>query len=415
MTKPFAVHRIFIMDKTTLFLILFNSINNAFAAQVYYDIKDLEVLEREKNFEEFLLHVNDIRPSERDRHWKEMFQSMSMGLVDYKIKTKDFSQNAYRQIEQIGRSSAMRNDEFFQLKRSIYAKKYFTECFKKASLITETVKKDQEKNLCETEISSFWYFSKKDPDLGIDLAAILESNESSVKLWSFYSPAIKDSIANFYCQKPEVQRAVIKKLYEESSNSEFDGNYKSMVDRVISPKCFNEIAGLLKDSLASTKTNGLDKEMALNILEAKGKLTKDELDLYAILYLLDGPVVGDKMNIAWNKVEALGENFQKRQKLLDEIKKLPLIPDKIFKDPNLPRHKAIINLFARNFPEYLNYYGSTCVKYISNSSETPLNVTSSYQCSEFLKAAKATRSEKSTLSPAWISDSVESQYSALKK
>ncbi len=403
------------MSKSSLFLILFHSINNGWATQVYYDIKDLEVLEREKNFEEFLLHVNDIRPSERDRHWKEMFQSMSMGLVDYKIKTKDYSQKAYRQVEQIGRSSAMINDEFFQLKRSIYAKKFFTECFKKASLISESIKKDQEKNLCETELSSYWYFSKKDPDLGIDLAAILEASESSLKLWPFYSPAIKDSIANFYCQKPVVQKAVIKKLYEESASSEFDGNYKLMVDRILSPKCFNEIAGTLKESLTSTTTNGLDKEMALNILEAKGKLTKDELDLYAILYLLDGPVVGEKMNIAWNKVEALGENYQKRQKLLSEIQKLPLIPDKIFKDPNLPRHKAIINLFARNFPEYLNYYGSTCIKYISNSSDVPLNVTSSFQCNEFLKAAKASRSERGTLTPAWISDSVESQYSALKK
>lgn len=403
------------MSTTSLILALFHSINSSASAQVFYDLKDLEVLEREKNFEEFLLHVNDIRPSERDRHWKEMFQTMAMGLVDYKIKTKDFSLNTYRQIEQIGRSSAMMKDEFFQLKRSIYAKKYFTECFKKTALITESIKKDQEKNICETELSSFWYFSKKDPDLGLDLAAILETNETSIKLWPYYSPAIKDSIANFYCQKPAVQQAVMKKLYEESFSSEFDGNYKTMVDRVLSPKCFNEIAGPLKEVLTSTKTSGLDKEIAMNILEAKDRLTKDELDLYAILYLLDGPVVGDKMNIAWKKVEALGESFQKRQKLLEQIENLPLIPDKIFRDPNLPRHKAIINLFAKNFPEYLNYYGTTCINYINNKSSTPLNVSSSFQCNEFLKAAEAIKKSNSGQTTPWISDSVESQYSALKK
>lgn len=403
------------MTVTPLLLILFHSINSGFPAQVFYDLKDLEVLDHEKNFEEFLLHVNDIRPSERDRHWKEMFQTMAMGLVDYKIKTKDFSLATYRQIEQIGRSSAMMKDEFFQLKRSIYAKKYFTECFKRASSVTETVKKDQEKNLCETELSSYWYFSKKDPDLGLDLAAILESSETSLKLWPFYSPAVKDSIANFYCKKPAVFQAVMKKIYDESFNVDFDGNYKTIIDRIVSPKCFNEIAGPLKESLTSIKINGLDREMALNILEATGKLSKDELDLYAILYLLDGPVVGDKMNIAWKKVEALSESYQKREKLLKQIEKLPIIPDKIFKDPNLPRHKAIINLFAKNFPEYLDYYGMSCIKYMNNTSEVPMNISSSIQCNEFLKAAEASKKPNSDQATPWISDSVESQYSALKK
>ncbi len=403
------------MAISPLILLLCHSVLSGAASSVFYELKDLEVLEREKNFEEFLLHVNDIRPSERDRHWKEMFQTMAMGLVDYKIKTKDFTLTTYRQIEQIGRSSAMMNDEFFQLKRSIYAKKYFTECFKKVSLLTEINKIEQEKNLCETELTSFWYFSKKDPELGLDLASILDSNSSSLKQWQFYSPAIKDSIANFYCQKPTVQQAVLKKLYEETYSSEFNGNYKTLIDRVLTPKCFNEIVTPLKEVLSSTKTNGLDKEMAMNILESEGKLTRDELDLYAIVYLLDGPVVGDKMNIAWKKVEALNDSFQKRQKLLDQIKNLPLIPDKIFKDPNLPRNKAIINLFAKNFPEYLNYYGSTCVKYISNSTEATLNVSSSFQCTEFLKAAEATKNPGSFQGTPWISDSVESQYSSIKK
>ncbi|MGZ3789748.1 MAG: hypothetical protein ACXVLQ_14560 [Bacteriovorax sp.] len=396
------------MPISLLILLFTHSINSGKSAQVFYDLKDLEVLEQEKNFEEFLLHVNDIRPSERGKHWKEMYQSMAMGLVDYKIKTADFSKNTYRQIEQVGRSSALVNDEFFQLKRSIYAKKYFSECFKKAA-------QEQEKNSCENELSSFWYFSKKDPDMGLDLAAVLESNQSTQKTWPYYEKAIKDSIANLYCQKIPVQRAIMKKLYEESYSAEFDGNYKNLVDRILPAKCFNELVAPLKEALSSINSSGLDKEMVLNILEAKNKLTKDEQDLYAVLYLLDGPVVGDKMNIAWKKVESLGENYQNRKTLLAAIEKLPLIPDKIFKDPNLPRHKAIINLFAKNFPEYLNYYGTTCIKYISNRSDIPLNVSSSFQCNEFLKAAQSREKTEGEQSSPWISDSVKSQYSALKK
>ena len=405
------------MTISSLFIIFFQSINLGVSAQAFYEIKDLEVLEREKNFEEFLLHVNDIRPSERGRHWKDMFQNMAMGLIDYKIKTHDFSLETFRQIEQIGRSSAMNDDQFFQLRRSLFAKKYFAECFRKASLESESTKilSEASKNLCENELSSFWFFSKKDPDIGLDLAAILESNSSTLKLWPFYEPAIKDSIANFYCKKPPVQKAVMNKLYEETFSREFNGNYRTLVNRLVPEKCFEEISLPLKESLTSVRSNGLEKEMALNILEAKGMLSEEELDLYAVLFLLDGPVVGDKMNVAWKKIENLSENFPKRQTLLEKIGKLSIIPDKIFKDPNLPRNKAIINLFAKNFPEYLNYYGSTCIKYISNTGSDLLNVGSSFQCNEFLKAAESFKKESGSLNSPWISDSIQTQYSALRK
>lgn len=415
MTISHRVHRILSMSITSVFFILFQSINQSLGAQTFYDLKDLEVLEREVNFEEFLQHVNDIRPSERGKHWREMLQTMAMGLVDYKIKTRDFSIATYRQIEQIGRSSAMKNDEFFQLKRSLYAKKYFTECFKNSNTIEDSTKKESASKLCETELSSFWFFSKKDPDVGLDLAAILESNQATLKTWPFYEKAIKDPHSDFYCKKPEIQRAAVKKLYEESFSADFNGNYKALVERITPDQCFDQLVEPLKDALISTKSSGLDKEMALNVLEAKKKLSPAEMDLSSILFLLDGPVVGDKMNIAWKKVEALGENFKKRQELLVQIEKLPLIPDKIFKDPRLPRHKAIINLFAKNFPEYLNYYGTTCIKYINNTSETPLNVSSSYQCNEFLKAAGELSKATGNQSAQWVSDSVNREYSALKK
>jgi len=402
------------MVKSSLFIFVFHSINSALGASSY-NLKDLEVLEREKNFEEFLLHVNDIRPSERDKHWREMLQSMAMGLIDFKIKTKDFTPASFKQIEQIGRSSALSKDEFFQLKRSIYAKKYFTECFKRTDLTVEAEKKAKEVTSCEADLNSFWYFSKKDADTGLDLATILESAGSSLSKWPFYSPAVKDSIAQFYCQRSSVQTAVLKKIYDESYSSDFDGNYKTLIDRLVSDKCFDELSAPLKNTLSSINSSGLDKEMAMNLLEAKGKLTAEEKDLYAVLYLLDGPVVGDKMNIAWKKIEGLSESFAKREKLLLEIKKLTVIPDKIFKDPSLPRHKAIINLFARHFPEYLDYYGSTCVKFLSNKGQELLNVNSSVHCHEFLKAANADKEQVSGQNLPWISDSIRTQYSALKR
>ena len=376
-----------------------------------YTLKDLNVLERESNFEEFLAHVNDIRPSERQKLWKDMYQSMAMEMVDYKLKTKDFSMKTYKHIESIGRSNAMADDEFFQLKRSLYAKKFFSECYKQASEIKNTEKLSSFKT-CDSELNSFWYFSKKDPDIGLDLARIVEAYPSSVRTWPFYQVAVNDKISALYCEKPDIQRAVITKLTQESFDRDFDGNYVNLIRRFIPERCFAKIVTPLRLALQSNMTSGLDKELAMNLLSAKGLLTKEEEDLFAILYLLDGPVVGDKMNLAWKKVEDLSSHYQKRQKILAEIKKLPMIPDKIFLDANMPRNKAIINLFAKNFPEYLNYYGESCVSYLENKSEESGNIASSVQCNEFLKTARVVKQSDKI---EWVSDSVETKYSALKK
>ena len=385
------------MLKKSLVYILCLPFASISLGQQLYDIKDLEVLDHQKNFEEFLLHVNDIRPSERGNHWKAMYQSMGIELIDYKIKTKDFSAKSFAQIELIGRSSALAEDEFYQIKRDNFAKKYFAECFKKA----------ENKVRCENELSSYWYFSNKDPDIGLELAAILEANNSSVSRWPYYQAAINGAMATIYCAKPTVQKAIVQKIKLETFKNDFDDNYKTLLDKYIPNKCFNKMVDTLRDALISSGTKGEDKELAISLLDAKKLLTPIEQDLYSVLYLLDGPVVGDKMNIAWKRVEAFGDIFSRRQKILEAVQKLDLLPDGIFKDPNLPRHKAIINLFARNFPEFLNYYGKSCLDFINRKSNESSNIASSYQCHQFLKTAKT--------NSLWISDSIQSQYSAIKK
>lgn len=396
--------------KTLGSLLLYHSLTALDAANLY-TLKDLQVLEQEKNFEEFLMHVNDIRPSERQKLWKDMYQSMAIELVDYKTRTKDFSMKSYKQIEDIGRSSALFNDEFFQLKRSIYAKIFFSNCYAQASEKKDALKTTGIKT-CDSELNSFWYFSKKDADVGLELAKLVDRYPSSLQSWPFYQRAINDSIANLYCEKPNIQRAVIKKLTEESFDSTFNGDYKTLIKRFVPTKCFDKIIPSLHLALQSTVTNGLEKELAMNLLSASGKLTKEEEDLYAVLYMLDGPVVGDKMNLAWKKIEDLSTQYTKRIKILAQIRSLPMIPDKIFKDAGLARNKAIINLFAKNFPEYLNFYGESCVKYLENKSEFTGNIVSSLQCHEFLRtAADLKKSENAE----WVNDSVQRSYSGLHK
>ncbi|MCO4754768.1 MAG: hypothetical protein KC478_09800, partial [Bacteriovoracaceae bacterium] len=46
-----------------------------------YDIKDLEVLESNKSYREFLDHALDIRPSDRKKQWTEMVNNMAVGFL----------------------------------------------------------------------------------------------------------------------------------------------------------------------------------------------------------------------------------------------------------------------------------------------------------------------------------------------
>jgi len=379
-------------------------------AQNTYTLKDLESLEKDKNYEEFLRHAMDIRPSERLKLWRDMYQSMAMEMIDSKIRDRDFTMENFKKVEELGRSSLLYNDEFFQLKRSVFAKNFFDECYKKSSAPTGQNDKYTYK-ICDKELGNFWANSKRDPDFGLELAGLIEKYPSTLPTWQLYERAISDkTVAPIYCERPQVQKAVIKKLAQETFSADFNGDYSKLTDRIIPDKCFTKLIPTLKEMTSSPLTNGIEKEMAMNILEAKGKISQADQDLLAIIYLLDGPVVGEKMNISWAKIEKLGENYSKRRELLEKLKSLPTMPDKIFKDPELPRHKAIINLFAKNFPEYLDYYANKCVDLIDTKKEIPANIGSGFQCSQFLKTAQEIKEGTQ-----WMSDSVQSRYSALKK
>ena len=388
--------------KSLIFILLFPIAQIGFAESMLqptqlFDIKDLEVLESQRSYDEFLLHVNDIRPSERGKHWKEMLQNVGLLLIEYKLKSKDFSPKSFNQIELLGRSSALIEDELFQLRRIQYGEKYLVECFKKI----------EDKAKCENDLNTFWYFTNKDAELGLYLASLLLSNNSNIDRWPFYRAAITDAAAPIYCAKSEIQKAIITKINQESFSEKFDNNYQALLNRLVPDKCFEKMIPSIREAIIRTETSGTDKELAINLLEAKKLLSKDDQDLFAILFLLSGPVVGDKMNTAWKKVELLSESFPKRQKILGMLKNLEVLPDQIFTDPNLPRNKAIINLFAKNFPELLDFYGKSCLEYIQRKNDENNIINSAFHCHQFLTAAK--------INPLWLSDAVKLQYSSIKK
>jgi hypothetical protein len=378
-------------------------------ANQLYSLKDLAALEKEKNFEEFLAHVNDIRPSERMKLWRDMYQSMAMEMIDYKLKTKDFSLATFKKIENLSRSNTLLNDEFFQLKRSLYAKKFFSECYSgqtKNGDISVNTKQ------CDDELSTFWYFSKKDPDIGLEMAKIVEKNNGKMNTWNFYQKAVSDTLAPLYCEKPEVQRALIQKVTQEVFDPEFNGEYGTLLKRIIPDKCFVKLVNPLRLVLESTQSSGLDKEISFQLLDASKNLKPIDYYYYATLYLIDEPVTGEKMNVSWKKIEELAEKYSLRMEILEKIKGANVLPDKVMRSPSNKRNKAIIHLFAKHFPEFLDYYAKSCLDYLQYKNSPNRPVTTGFQCHEFLKMAKSVKQNENI---EWVSDSVQTRFSSLKK
>lgn len=396
------------MIKNLISFCLTSTLSIGVSSEVLYDIKDLEVLEKDKNFEEFITHAYDVRPSLRDKHWKEMYQTMVYAFIDNRVKNKDFSWNTYQKLKQIAQSSVMTKDEFFHLKYENYAKKFISACYQSRSSSQAIEQKNFIYN-CDFELQFVWNNSSKDSENALELAKIASEGKSSIKPWTFYSVVTQDELSHFYCQKIEVQKAIFRQLYEGSYHKDFSGDYKSLIEKNINKKCLEQLISPIKAIVKSLDTGGLDKELALNLLQSTNQLSLSEKDVYSTIFLLSGPVVGDSLNLNWKNIESLSESNARREILLNELKKLKHLPDKVFTDPTSPRNKAIINLFAKNFPEYLNFYAESCLKYL-NYSDEKLNIRSAYECNQFLRSGLSNNNEYP-----WFKDSIKTQFSSLKK
>lgn len=370
-----------------------------------YTLDDLRALQTQKNFTEFLEHVNDIRPSQRLENWQSMYRSMLLELVDYKLKLEAYDKESFKFIEEHANKSNFKNDERLQLKRNLYAKNYFNRCYK--------TNDSKQLASCDSELKKFWTFSNNDSDLGIDFSKLTEANRSKLDSWEFIGSTLSDKDSAFYCNKPEIQQQILNRFTALSFQDGFDNDYKKLISNNVSNECFLKMKDFLKGKLLSSSTSSIDRELALNLLSSKKLLSDLEEDVFAVLYLSDGPVVGDKMNLAWKRVEALGLNQTRRQSVLKIIQGLPQIADHTLKNADNQRNKAIINLLATHFPEFLNHYGKECLAYISFQSDDKTQVRNR-QCKTFLEMAN-TQKTPSALAPNWVSDVIKTQFSGLKK
>ena len=352
-----------------------------------YTIKDLEILESQGNYPDFFLHAKDIRPALRSEYWKKMVRHMAVGWLDYKLKRNIFDAESFERIEKIAGWPTLQRDHFFQLKRGEYAVRMLESCFSG---------RKEEHPSCLKRMEQFWVRSDKIPATGYRLAGLLARHKRSGG-WRYLSDILIKEEAAVYCEQQSVQDEFLK-VVEDWNVS--DG-IAAWIDKMIHPSCWKSMAEGLKNVL--WKRGHTVEEKVFKILVAKGALGEEDKDFYYALFILNDPRVGKTFNLAWNRMKELGENFSRRQKVLQRLIKLDPLPDAVVGTSEMSKRKTLLDFFSRHFPEYFNHYGKVCLNYLEGKGSFPQG-NPTVRCRDFFRDTDSL-----------VSDKLYLRYSALKK
>lgn len=329
-----------------------------------YTLLDLEVLESEKNTEEFFKHYREIRPSERQKRWREITQNMGILWIQNSIKEKKFSREHFQLLEERTKGSPFAEDEHFQHYKRQYLTHYFDSCFENKHAHCH---EHLEKALMNTILESEWSYQFVTKHLNL-----LKTNELKILIKS----VLQSSDGEIYCGKLSFFTPLLNLYIEEKVHQ--DELQKNITKELITSNCRKKLKEQIQSHLFEIpRYKRLDAFLFLDELKLLSPETKE---IFYVIYTLDIAEIGDTLNLAWNFVQSLGENYQKRKKILEKLLKLKTLPgETIFKTPDYDRHQAIIKLFKKNFPEYLDHYASSCLKFLNggNSEQKVLN------CHEF--------------------------------
>lgn len=355
---------------TTLFFLALSFSTECVAAFTTYSIKDLEILEKERSFEEFFAHARDILPSERDRVWSEMVESMSEELIKYKIKHKQFDRKSLDLIEAINEWPTIRKNEFFAGRRDFYFRKYLENCQTKCR---------------QEDILKFWHNSRKSEEMGHFLGQFVSEKFMTLDPWEFYKAATTGPYSEIYCEKQEVKKQVKLRIVDLLSRVESTTLEDPKLRAIANAKCLMVLISDYEKSLFSPSLQ--ERTAAYHFLGLLTSMSQGLKDLFHVFYLLKGPVPGSVFNEAWNTLTELGKNYKRRQKVLRGLKSLDPLPDALFVSPNNKLRDILMDKIVANFPEYLDHYAKTCLNYYKGQKDFP-NGNPTIQCRQFFKLSK---------------------------
>lgn len=313
----------------------------AFSATVSakYTWEDLQVLQQEKNYVEYLDHALDLEPSKRNASWKTVTETMGLGYIESLVAEEKVPTDSWHRIEKISDWPIFKDNEFFTKVRDKYILHTIRVCVRK-------IQKDCEKNALDL-LSSFEH-ELTFPAAFLELTAPILKNQN--QRFTIALPLLKNQLSEFYCKKSPVKQVVLNQISQEAS----------AVD-LIHKDCLK----VLKAELEDLSLNG--NSSAKRLLNANNLATANFTKLSILIDFLNNPELSSsEVDTAISNLEGLSKSPKDRKELIKDIKRLDPLPGRIFADQG-KKNLSKLKLIERNFPEMIDLYARTCLEYLTGS------------------------------------------------
>jgi hypothetical protein len=353
-----------------------------------YTMQDLQALSKSNQWDEFLDHIYDIRPSLRNDKWAGLIKINFSNHLKHLLKHKLFRPRLLTNINKLIQLEFVQADEIIQILSNDFVKGVMHDCLLNFQQNTSVQ--------CLKNIQAYWKLSKKDEELGLYLGQRLPqlidkfsaSNKrahatmiSSTDIWQYYVPAVDGKFGDIHCSVKSIQEVVINKLFTvHAADKSAPLNFT-----YFSRGCWTKLKPRIEKLLISN--NKLNRDVAYKILNnIKEKKEIDELT-YRLTYLLNSPAKGDELNESWNMIIKASKDSNLRDQMIKRLDKLAFLPDEVLKKQQSGLTAQIYKLLDANFPEFIDYYYKECLEYYTESRGFP-NGTRTINCLKFIDMNK---------------------------
>ena len=341
-----------------------------------YSMKDLEFLENERNYAEFFQHAQDIRPVERGQFWQDMVKTMSHSYLRKHLALDIYRKENYQVILKLSAWPLLQKDLEFQQLRAQFGQGYFAQCFRYSSL----------SNQCLKQLHFYFNQGLKLPQESLNYLQLLAKQKPPLiyRPYTYIKSILQDPLKAKYCPHPPVKSALLQEL----GRIQYP-NFLALqiwVQNKISSPCLNNLAKVLKPDLHSGDFSSA--LLAFDLLYIGQKISLDDQDFFLIRNYLHSTQKGERLNLAWNTLKALARDFNRREKVLKQLKTLDPLPDHLFGIPSSREKNILIHHLAKHFPEYLDHYSRTCLQYLQGQRTFP-NGNPTIYCHQIMKETQA--------------------------
>lgn len=200
-----------------------------------YTMEDLRALGESQSWGELLEHVEDVRPSERKKEWKDLLDRAAIGQIDSLLGQKRLPE-AHATAEQLmTRFGLLKQSKSFMKKRADAGLEVFGECFGNNYAV----------NQCIDQLEAFTKVDEKDADLAFRAGKlVVERGRMYPSASPFFARAFEDkAVRAAGCKDPSVEAAVLRSFGQP-------GHYDvaKAADRVAFDQCFDVLGNAVYEA-----------------------------------------------------------------------------------------------------------------------------------------------------------------------